>query len=160
MASNRALILRKPKATTTDREGAPHNMRIRRNSDTVKVLNITPLIDVVFILLVFFMLATNFASYRLIRVETPRETEVVSTSEGAIVIELKADGSLTFDTKPIAHDELYDAITEVITIDPGRTFLIRPLDDVALQEAIAIYDVALSAGAAAVSFSPSRAQGA
>lgn len=133
-------------------------MRIRRNSDTVKVLNITPLIDVVFILLVFFMLATNFASYRLIRVETPRETEVVSTSEGAIVIELKADGSLTFDTKPVERDALFEAIAEVVAIDPGRTFLIRPLEDVPLQDAIAIYDVALRAGAASVSFSPPKGE--
>ncbi len=131
-------------------------MRIRRNSETVTVLNITPLIDVVFILLVFFMLATNFAAYRLIRVETPRETEVVATSEGAIVIAVRPDGSLTFDSKPVERDALEAAVAEVVAIDPGRTFLIRPFGDVPLQEAIELYDVARRAGAASVSFSPPK----
>ncbi len=128
-------------------------MRIRRQHAAVTVLNITPLIDVVFILLVFFMLATNFSAYRLIRVETPRETEVVKTSEGAIVIGVNEDGTLTFDTQPITREELIGAITEVLEIDPGRVFLIRPETDVPLQAAIEIYDVARVAGAQSVSFS-------
>ncbi|MEO1013928.1 MAG: biopolymer transporter ExbD [Pseudomonadota bacterium] len=134
-------------------------MRIRRSQDAVRVLNITPLIDVVFILLVFFMLATNFASYRLIRVETPRETEVVKTSEGAIVIGIDADGGLTFDTQPIAEDELDAAVAEVIAIDPGRVFLVRPEKGVPLQEAIRLYDAARRAGAQAVSFSGPEGDG-
>jgi len=129
-------------------------MRIHRKFDAVKVLNITPLIDVVFILLVFFMLATNFASYRLIRVETPRETEVKSTSEGAIVILLKKDGSVSFDGQPIERETLPDRVQEVVDIDPGRVFLVRPAKGVSLQDAIAVYDIARRAGATAVSFSP------
>ncbi|MEM9495829.1 MAG: biopolymer transporter ExbD [Pseudomonadota bacterium] len=135
-------------------------MRIRRTSDAVKVLNITPLIDVVFILLVFFMLATNFASYRLIRVETPRETEVVSTSDGAIVITIAADGTITFDSEPIERERLAEAITAVVAIDASRTFLIRPLKEVPLQDAILLYDIARGAGASAVSFSPPEEDGA
>ena len=132
-------------------------MDIRRQTPSAPPLNITPLIDVVFILLVFFMLATNFAAYRLIRVETPRETEVVKTSDGAIVIAIKPGGEITFDGEPVPQDALYDAIAAVVAIDPGRTFLIRPFGDVSLQEAIALYDIARAAGASAVSFSPSGA---
>lgn len=134
-------------------------MRIRRPSQAVKVLNITPLIDVVFILLVFFMLATNFASYRLIRVETPRETEVVKTTEGAIVIAISSDGSLVFDGRTIEREALAEEIGAVVEIDPGRVFLVRPGEDVTLQEAIQVYDAARRAGATQVSFSPNRQAG-
>ena len=127
-------------------------MRIRRSPEAVKVLNITPLIDVVFILLVFFMIATNFASYRLIRVETPRETEVVKTSDGAIVI--AEGGGLSFDGNEIDNDALDDRIAEVVAIDPGRVFLVRPEKGVPLQEAINVYDAARRAGASSISFSP------
>lgn len=128
-------------------------MKIRRSRETTDILNITPLIDVVFILLVFFMIATNFASYRLIRIETPRETEVKQTSEGAIVIAIAEDGSLTFDSQPIARAALRDSIADVVAIDPGRSFLVRPAAGVELQEAIIIFDEARAAGATAVSFS-------
>lgn len=134
-------------------------MNIRRRHKDVNVLNVTPLIDVVFILLVFFMLATNFASYRLIRVETPRETEVVQTSEGAIVIEVLENGGITFDTVEIDPVTLEERIAEVVSIDEGRVFLVRPAPGVSLQEAIAIYDVARRAGARAVSFSSPEDEG-
>ena len=128
-------------------------MRFRTSRDAVQVLNVTPLIDVVFILLVFFMLATNFASYRLIRVETPRETQVVKTSEGAIVVEVGADGGLTFDGEPTDAGELDTQVRDVVGIDPGRVFLVRPLEGVPLQDAIAVYDLVLLAGGVSVSFS-------
>ena len=134
-------------------------MRFRRQRDAVQVLNITPLIDVVFILLVFFMIATNFASFRLIRIETPRETEVVTTSEGAIVVAIAEDGSLSFDTAPVTTDALPERVAEVVGIDPGRVFLVRPADGVSLQEAINIYDVVRRAGATSVSFSPPDEEG-
>ena len=134
-------------------------MNIRRRHDNVNVLNVTPLIDVVFILLVFFMLATNFMNYRLIRVETPRETEVVQTSEGAIVIGVHPLGALSFDTQPIEPNELDQRIAEIVAIDETRVFLVRPDDGVTLQEAIEIYDVARRSGARAVSFSPPEDEG-
>ena len=136
-------------------------MNIRQSKAVQTGLDVTPLIDVVFILLVFFMLATNFTNYRLIRVETPRETQVVETSEGAIVIFLHADGSVTFDNRPIEAADLPSEVADVVAIDAGRTFLVRPGPDVRLQDAIGIYDVAKAAGAQFVSFSnpPKHAAG-
>ncbi len=129
-------------------------MQLKRKSSPMTGLNVTPLIDVVFILLVFFMLATNFAAFRLIRVDTPQETEVTNTAEGAIVIELGADGAMTFDTRSIEAAALYGEVAAIIAIDPGRPFLIRPNVGVPLQDAIRAYDTARAAGAVAVSFSP------
>ncbi len=131
-------------------------MRLRPRQSAVTVLNITPMIDVVFILLVFFMLATNFANFRLIRVDTPEETKVVDEAEAAIVILLKEDGSVLFDAEPIEPDRLTEAVARVIAIDPGRAFLIRPEEGVSLQRAIDAFGEARAAGAVAISFSPPR----
>ncbi|MGF1454033.1 MAG: ExbD/TolR family protein [Alphaproteobacteria bacterium] len=135
-------------------------MRLRRTQSAVTVLNITPMIDVVFILLVFFMLATNFANFRLIRIETPEETKVVDKADAAIVILLKADGTTTFDAEPIRKGTLAEAIAGVLAIDPGRTFLIRPEPGVSLQRAIDAFGTARLAGARALAFSPPRNEGA
>ncbi|MEM1103118.1 MAG: biopolymer transporter ExbD [Pseudomonadota bacterium] len=134
-------------------------MRFRKQRDAVQVLNITPLIDVVFILLVFFMIATNFASYRLIRVETPQGTEVVQTSEGAIVVLIEDGGGLSFDTRPIDTEALGAVVAAVIELDPGRVFLVRPAIGVSLQEAIDVYDRIRRNGATSVSFSPPTDEG-
>lgn len=134
-------------------------MRIPHAHRETDVLNITPLIDVVFNLLLFFMLTTNFAGFRLIRVETPRETEVVATSEGAIVIGVDKDRNVTFDSRPVEQNLLETRVREVVAIDPGRTFLVRPGPGLPLQEAIFVYDTVRRGGAQAVSFSSPRAEG-
>jgi biopolymer transport protein ExbD len=132
----------------------------RRRSNAFVALNITPLIDVVFQLLVFFMLSTNFARFRLIGVDSPQQRAVVATSEGAIVIQVGADGTLLFDNKPTPRAELTASVAAVVAIDPNRTFLIRPGEGVSLQEALAAYDEARAGGADALSFSRLRPEGA
>ncbi len=135
-------------------------MLVRKPKRPNNLLNITPLIDVVFILLVFFMLATSFAQYRLIGVETPRETEISETQEGAVVILLKADGGVEFDGDPIRPEDLDAAVAAIIAVDPLRGFLVRPEEGVELQRAVTAYDVARESGALVVSFSPPRPEGA
>ncbi len=129
-------------------------MHLRRKPTAVRGLNITPMIDVVFILLVFFMLATNFANFRLIRIEAPEETRVVDDSDAAIVILLKSDGTILFDGEQIPDGGLQRMIATTVALDPGRTFLIRPEDGVDLQAAIDVFGIARLAGARSLSFSP------
>jgi len=133
-------------------------MRLRRAPKPALELNITPLIDVVFMLLVFFMLATNFSRFRLIGVETPEETKVVSTSEGSVVILLQTDGGFAFDGKPAERAGLRRLVGAVLERDENRSFLVRPEPGVSLQAAIDAYDEARSAGAKAVSFSQPKAE--
>lgn len=124
-----------------------------RRRTAIPGLNVTPLIDVVFILLVFFMLATNFARYRLIGVDAPEETEVVKDSEGAVVILLKADGALFYDGEPAEPAALGELVGATLTVDPRRGFLVRPEKGVPFQRAVSAYDAARVAGARSVSFS-------
>lgn len=132
-------------------------MRLKRKrSHGLTVLNITPLIDVVFQLLVFFMLSTGLARYRLIGVDSPQERAVVASSSGAIVIEIGTDGGIVFDGDPAPREMLDDKVAEVVRIDPNRTFLIRPHQGVPLQDAIAAYDEARAGGAHSLSFSRFR----
>lgn len=128
----------------------------RRRGHPFGGLSITPLIDVVFMLLVFFMLATNFARYRLIGIESPVEREVAQTAEGAIVIELLKDGSLRFDGRPAPREALAGQVAAVIAVDPNRQFLVRPAPGVSLQEAVTAHDEARDGGARYLSFSRRR----
>lgn len=128
-------------------------MNFRKNRKNVALLNVTPLIDVVFILLVFFMLTTNFARFRLIGVETPEETEVVKESDAAIVILIKGNGDLEYDNKPATLEEVAKKVAEITEIDPGRGFLIRPEAGVEMQMALDVFQLTRQSGGYAVSFS-------
>ncbi|WP_299322914.1 biopolymer transporter ExbD [Parasphingopyxis sp.] len=134
-----------------------HFGRHRRN---ITLLNVTPLIDVVFILLVFFMLTTNFARFRLIGVETPQDREVVEDPTAAIVILVKANGDLEYDGDPMSRAAIRDNVEAMVSVDPGRTFLVRPELGVTVQEAVDIFQLTRDSGAYSVSFAGSGEDGA
>lgn len=131
----------------------------RRSANPFAGLNITPLIDVVFMLLVFFMLATNFARYRLIGVDSPDKRPVAAISEGAVVILLAGDGVVEVDNVRYPRDQLGAAVASILAIDPHRDFLLRPVPGIPLQEAVTAYDEARAAGARRLSFSRWREAG-
>lgn len=135
-------------------------MNFRRKRRNMVLMNVTPLIDVVFILLVFFMLTTNFARFRLIGVDAPEETEIVQDPAAAIVILVKADGTLEYDGNPAERDEIMANISRLVAVDPGRSFLVRPQPEVSMQEAVDAFQMSRDAGAYAVSFSRPAEEGA
>jgi len=64
------------------------NLRPRRNRNPE--LNITPLIDVVFLLLIFFMVSTTFDKYSEIRIELP-QAQAQKSEEAPDFIDLTID---------------------------------------------------------------------
>ena len=65
-------------------------------------ISLTPIIDVVFILLIFFMLATNFQSFNKTEIKISNETASVSQSDKKIFLvefnkdsEFKLNGTIT-----------------------------------------------------------------
>jgi biopolymer transport protein ExbD len=128
-------------------------MNFRRKRRQAALLNITPLIDVVFMMLIFFMLTIDFSRFRMIGVDTPQKLEVVKDPTAAIVILLKRGGGYDYDGAPASLDAIADNVRAILKVDPGRSFLIRPEPGVKMQETIDMFQLTRDLGAYAVSFS-------
>ncbi len=135
-------------------------MKFRRKRRSAALLNITSLIDVVFMLLIFFMLTIDFSRFRMIGVDTPQKLAVVKDPTAAIVILLRRDGRYEYDGAPSTQDEIASNIKAILKVDPGRSFLIRPEQGVKIQETIDMFQLTRDLGAYAVSFSPPVKEGA
>jgi biopolymer transport protein ExbD len=74
--------------------------------------DLTPMIDVVLLLIVFFMLSAQFASVDLRPMDLPRErgADKMAESASTVVIELGRDGSLSIHGDPVAMGDLAEAI--------------------------------------------------
>jgi len=73
---------------------------LARNKPRRVTPDITPLLDVVFILLIFFVVSTVFAA-RGMNMELPSAESSTSVYGSSLEIELKEDGTLACDTVPI-----------------------------------------------------------
>jgi biopolymer transport protein ExbD len=83
--------------------------------------SLTPLIDVVFQLLIFFMLTTSFMHEQMLTVSTPEASEGGLPQDANVVeIWLMADGSTRVAEKPVTAGALNDAVKTALG---GRTDL-------------------------------------
>ena len=130
--------------------------KIKKNQRTVKKrVNIIPLIDIIFLLLIFFMLATNFNQNQNIDFSIP-EKLTGSNSNSNTILDLKIqkngyfllDG-LTFKNKK----ELKENILIKWDKKQFSGILITTEKDVILQNLITILDMVKSIGISDVSFS-------
>jgi len=110
------------------------------------LIGLTPLIDVVFILLVFFMLASSFLNWRAIDLSAPPAVGGGQSLKGAMLVEVRADrlrlGAHTLDLESLAA-----RVSERLADEPGQRVLIRPAAGVSLQRAVEVLDRLAAAGA-------------
>lgn len=121
------------------------------------LVSLTPLIDVVFILLVFFMLASSFSNWRSIELNTPVHAGGRSTIGQALLVEVRQDG-LRLAGVPVARAALASRVKERLGQQPDLRVLVRLADGVVLQEAITVFDRLTAAGIKDLSLAGSSPQ--
>ena len=109
-------------------------------------ISLTPLIDVVFILLVFFMLASSFQDWRAIELDAPERAGASSASlEGALLVEVLPDG-LRLSSEPVSLDALAANVGQRVARQPDVRVLVKPVGDVVLQDLVRVIDALAAAG--------------
>lgn len=80
-------------------------MKIVTRDRKKELINITPLIDVVFILLVFFMLAGSIERPDVMEVEPPSSESQITNVEDDVAILVSADGTVAFQDTMMPDDQ-------------------------------------------------------
>ncbi len=81
------------------------NFRAAKRSRSL-ILNITSLIDVMFLLVIFFTVTSTFRNQPAITLVLPRSATAVEAAETPSIIYLTADGSVFLNDAPVARTEL------------------------------------------------------
>ena len=121
-------------------------MSLSRHRRPAKI-SVTPLIDVVFILLVFFMLASRFEDWRSIDLSSTAHGPAAATdAQGAMLVEVRTDG-LRFAGAPIALEDLMARLAERLRAAPEQRVLLSPGAGVDMQRVVTTLDALSAAGA-------------
>ena len=65
------------------------------------MISVTPLIDVMFLLLIFFMISTTFLSTPAIKLELPKAKHADSVRQKPLVVHVNSSGSIFLNDEPV-----------------------------------------------------------
>ena len=106
-----------------------------------RLISLTPLIDVVFILLLFFMLASNFIEWRAIALNTPAHSASSSaTKDRAVLVRLARDGSIDLNGQVLTLQQLGEQLQPFLNRNPKQAVLVQPSADTELQTLVNLLD--------------------
>jgi biopolymer transport protein ExbD len=114
-----------------------------------------PLIDIVFLTLVFFMMTSVYSSLESeidIALPTAQSSQTSERLQGEIFVNLKEDGTIVLNEKVVALDELQNILNRVAEHFPGGSVIIRGDRNANLGTALAILDCCRIADISNVAF--------
>ncbi|MHC5064937.1 MAG: ExbD/TolR family protein [Planctomycetota bacterium] len=137
-------------------------MRLEVDEHVDEGFNLTPLIDVVFLLLVFFLVATTFADEEVeMELELPEATSGEPSSSGhLIVVSVAQNGTMTVDGRSVTMDGLRDKLRAAATSNKDQEVLIRGDTRVQFGMVAKAFDACLAADLRRISIAaqPTEAQ--
>jgi len=115
------------------------------------LISFTPLIDVVFILLVFFMLASSFLDRRAIALDAPATGAAGAPLEGALLVEVRESG-LRLSGVTVSPEALEANLRTHLEKRPDRRIVVQPAPGISLDRTIVALDRIAAAGARNIAF--------
>ena len=122
-------------------------------------INVTPMIDVLLVLLIIFMVV-NALSRTVVEVQIPpKETAAATSTQSAqIVLELLADGNYSINAQAaFTKEQLDQRIHEIYDNRPAKLIFVKPAGTRTYGEVIEAIDIVQGAGVEIIGFTPVEA---
>lgn len=122
-------------------------MRYREKTDTSGGLDISPLIDIVFILLIFFMVTTTFVKDMKLELERPSASSATTASTKAVRLYIDKAGDTYLDGEPIRIWLIQSKLRDLLKASAEAGILVVTDEGVPAGKLIEVVDQARLAGA-------------
>ena len=118
-------------------------------------INVTPMIDVLLVLLIIFMIIQPLNRQVIpIQVPPPQTTAVESGPSNQIVLEIRDDGTYAVNGQPVPKDQLDAQIHSIYDARPVKLMFVKPGLNRVYQDIIEAMDIARGAGVQVIGFTP------
>ena len=130
-------------------------MKFHNDSNPGPKLNMTSLIDVVFLLLIFFMVTTTFEKQAKLKIELPEATEKVNAqTKEQLVISISQKGSIYLNNNELVntkYESVASSLKRMIKEGEKPPVVIRADADAAHKHVVTVMDVLADMGFTSVS---------
>ena len=105
------------------------------------LVNLTPLIDVVFILLIFFMLASNFIRWHYIELSIGDVSELEIGSQDISMIEIDKDQSYFLNGKKLPLDTIISKMRTQVRKNIEHPIVVQPKEGAKVQAMVNVLNL-------------------
>lgn len=100
-------------------------------------LSLTPLIDVVFLLLIFFMLASTFSRFSSLPLAVNSGQSHTNNSKKFVLVRVKKDGVIEVNGQTVPAEGLVKVIDD-LAVEEGMKLFIKPLEEATVQDLVVV----------------------
>lgn len=122
-------------------------MRLREKRKRSLVLNVVSLIDVLFLLLLFFVVSTTFLSSPAIQLELPKAQNAEVVEQSPIVVYVDENGSTFLNDEPVDMALLPAALKGKLDANEDKAVILKADSRVSHGAVVGILDIVKGAGA-------------
>jgi len=122
------------------------SVRSRRALTAQTEIQMTPLIDMVFILLIFFVVTTSFVSETGLDIQRPQSSSSETLPRENIPVAIGADGRITVDGRRVALLSIRPFIQKRLRTQPGLAVVLVADKAVSVDRVVRVMDEIRTAG--------------
>jgi biopolymer transport protein ExbD len=122
-------------------------MKFRRKKAAVQDIDISPLIDMVFILLIFFMVSSTFVKDMQLDLDRPGASTATKASSKVIRVYIDKYGDTYLDGQPIKVWAIQSKMRDLLRVSTEKSILVVTDEGVTANKLVEVVDQCRLAGA-------------
>lgn len=133
-------------------------MRRKSRGNDEAEINITPMLDIVFIMLIFFIVTTSFVKEKGLEVSRPSNSppKEVQKNKGPIVVKVDSNGNITMKGRLLERKAVQANLEREKAEKPDSPLIIAAHPDAETDALVTILDAAEAVGVGSVSVATTR----
>jgi biopolymer transport protein ExbD len=131
-------------------------MKFRLKNRKPLELSLTPMIDVVFLLLIFFMVTTTFSKESMIKIQLPQADGLDRSEKQQLVVTIDQAGWYFLDGKALGGKNVAVLGKALSHMSNKRPLLINADAKASIQSAISVLDIASKKGFNIITFATQK----
>jgi biopolymer transport protein ExbD len=125
-------------------------VQFRRPGQLRISIDMAPLVDVIFLLVIFFAVSTTFLESSGLKLQLPESSATTEREVKEVAVFLAADGALVFDDEPVTHEELGNRLRQVLEESDRKIVVLRADTGTPHGKVVEIMDLIKNSGAEAL----------
>jgi len=123
---------------------------------TVTGINVTPMVDIMLVLLIVFMVTANFVSEQGLKINVPKTQDTETSTTVSLSVAVNDKGELLYKSARTTAENLKASLTREVGVNPNTRVTLAADSKLSYQQVVNVLDIIKQAGVAHVALTTEK----